>query len=67
MNELATSTVASPCVGVCELDLETDWCKGCWRSRDEVAVWSSADDRLKHEILTRARQRRDDDKLNLTK
>jgi uncharacterized protein len=66
MNELAASTVASPCVGVCELDLETDWCKGCWRSRDEVAVWASADDSLKHEILARARRRRDDDKLNLT-
>jgi predicted Fe-S protein YdhL (DUF1289 family) len=29
----------SPCVGVCQLDDTTGWCRGCGRSGDEVALW----------------------------
>jgi len=50
--------VDSPCTGVCELDLETDWCKGCFRTRDEVATWSLASDDQKKSILINASARR---------
>ncbi len=50
--------VESPCVSVCVLDDVTGYCKGCWRTRDEVAVWSRADDALRLEILERLRERR---------
>ena len=30
----------SPCINVCVLD-EADVCRGCYRSRAEIAAWSS--------------------------
>ena len=50
--------VDSPCLGICQLDLVSDLCVGCFRTRDEVAVWGAASDEVKQEILTRARERR---------
>ena len=32
----------SPCVGVCQLDDRSGLCRGCSRTRDEVARWSTA-------------------------
>jgi hypothetical protein len=37
-------TVPSPCVGVCRMSPATGLCEGCWRSLDEIAAWSRADD-----------------------
>jgi len=31
---------ASPCINICSLD-EQGYCRGCCRSRDEIAEWSS--------------------------
>jgi predicted Fe-S protein YdhL (DUF1289 family) len=28
----------SPCINVCSLD-ERGWCRGCFRTRDEIAGW----------------------------
>lgn len=33
----------SPCVGICRIDAVTGYCTGCARTRDEIAVWGSAD------------------------
>jgi len=59
MNEAAAKRVISPCVGVCVLDDETDLCKGCWRSLQEVAEWASADNDRRRDIVKLARGRRD--------
>ena len=32
--------VVSPCIAVCEMDPETGWCLGCFRTLDEIARWS---------------------------
>lgn len=40
----AGAGVPSPCVGVCLMDPASGWCQGCWRSLDEIARWSQADD-----------------------
>lgn len=39
--------IESPCVLVCTLDLETGWCFGCGRTREEIAGWTAmtAEDR----------------------
>ena len=50
--------VDSPCVGICQLDLDSDMCIGCFRTRDEVAVWGAASDRMKRDILAKTRERR---------
>ena len=36
--------VPSPCVSVCQMDETTGWCKGCWRTLDEIAHWSVLDE-----------------------
>ena len=50
--------VDSPCIGICQLDLDVDLCIGCFRTRDEVAVWGAASDGVKREILAKIRERR---------
>ena len=47
----------SPCVGICELDIATDLCIGCLRTRVEVAAWSSATEEIKLQILERVKTR----------
>ena len=32
--------VETPCILVCQLDLESGLCAGCGRSREEIARWS---------------------------
>lgn len=34
-----TAAIASPCVGVCKIDLATGYCLGCARTADEIAKW----------------------------
>ena len=29
----------SPCVGMCVMDEESGWCKGCYRTLDEIKAW----------------------------
>lgn len=31
--------VPTPCIRVCVLDPKTDLCRGCFRSKDEIAGW----------------------------
>ena len=52
------ATVDSPCVGICQLDLTVDLCIGCFRTRDEVALWGAASDDVKRDILAKTRERR---------
>ena len=40
----------SPCISVCEMDEETHSCKGCFRTLDEIAVWSILEDAEKHAV-----------------
>ena len=52
------AAVDSPCVGICQLDLASDLCIGCFRTREEVALWGAASDDLKQDILVKTRERR---------
>ena len=56
------ATVDSPCIGICQLDLAADLCIGCFRTRDEVAVWGTASDEVKRDILAKTQERRVDSK-----
>ncbi|MFC3532867.1 cysteine-rich CWC family protein [Vogesella facilis] len=46
-------SVASPCIGVCQLDTSGRYCTGCLRTLDEIAGWSQADDARKLAALAR--------------
>jgi predicted Fe-S protein YdhL (DUF1289 family) len=50
--------LASPCMGVCLLDPETGFCRGCWRTVDEIAAWGGLDRDGRLAILQRLRARR---------
>ena len=46
---IASSGRHSPCVGICKLD-EKGYCRGCARSKDEIALWPSLSDRARDAI-----------------
>lgn len=54
--------VASPCVGVCRIDAEANWCTGCRRTLDEIAAWRDLDADGKRAVLERAAERRGDER-----
>jgi len=49
--------VPSPCISVCRMSATTGWCEGCFRSRDEIAGWSRADDDSKRGLWKIIEQR----------
>lgn len=44
--------VPSPCISVCVMSERSGLCKGCFRTGDEIASWSSADGAGKRRIWT---------------
>ncbi len=50
--------IPTPCVGVCRLDPDTGLCEGCLRTGGEIAVWGSASNAQRLEIVQRLRERR---------
>ena len=46
----AAASVPSSCIGICQIDPRTGWCAGCWRTLDEIAGWSTADDARKRAV-----------------
>ncbi len=49
--------IISPCIGVCQLN-QHDYCIGCLRHTDEIALWASADNEKRMVILQELKQRR---------
>jgi uncharacterized protein len=47
---LATSPVASPCIGICRMNEAAGLCDGCLRTIDEIAAWSTLDDEAKRAV-----------------
>ena len=39
MDDMATSTIETPCIKVCVLDPDSGLCIGCGRSRGEIGGW----------------------------
>jgi len=48
----------SPCINVCEMDPHLGLCKGCFRTIDEIAAWSSMSDDDKHAVMAQLLKRR---------
>ena len=49
--------VPTPCISVCRMSELTGLCEGCYRTLDEIAQWSRADDQAKRTIWTHIEQR----------
>ena len=51
------ANIISPCKLICDLDLETSFCKGCGRSREEIALWARYSDAQRAFIMTELSER----------
>lgn len=49
---------ASPCISVCQMDADTHWCRGCYRTIDEIAHWASSDPATRAAVWQALAQRR---------
>ena len=47
----ATPTIESPCKLICEIDITSALCKGCGRSREEIARWTRYTDQERRQIM----------------
>ena len=47
----------SPCINICSLD-EQGYCRGCYRSREEIAGWIAMTPAQRSEVLRSTEQRR---------
>ena len=56
----AQARVPSPCISVCRMDPETEFCQGCFRTLEEIAAWGLASEEEKRgvwqRLVERARQ-----------
>ena len=52
------AVVPSPCTSVCTMDAVTGLCAGCYRTLDEIAVWSVLDNDEKCAVWQALAQRR---------
>lgn len=50
--------IRSPCINVCKMDATSGLCTGCFRTLDEITVWSRVDDAARANILAAVAQRR---------
>ena len=53
----SAADVPSPCISICRMNARTELCEGCFRTRDEIAAWSSAGDDGKGRIWSAIGQR----------
>ena len=51
-------TLPSPCISICQIDPKTGNCLGCYRSRQEIASWSTMSTDEQAELLQALKQRR---------
>jgi len=54
---MSSEEPASPCVDVCRIHLDTGYCRGCWRTLEEIAGWSTFSTAEKREVLARIEAR----------
>lgn len=48
----------SPCINICQMDATSGLCTGCFRTLDEITLWSRTDDATRAGILTAVARRR---------
>lgn len=49
---------ASPCINICQMDPNKEFCLGCFRSLDEIANWACSDEQTQRDILAAVAIRR---------
>jgi len=54
----AVAAPASPCIDVCRMDEASGLCRGCFRTLEEISVWSRAAPAERLRILAAVERRR---------
>ncbi len=49
----------SPCISICTMNPRTGLCDGCFRTIDEIALWSRASEDTKRTIWIEIKRRQD--------
>lgn len=49
----------SPCIAICVLDPATGYCRGCFRTIDEISRWLALDGEGKRRVLAAVAERRE--------
>jgi predicted Fe-S protein YdhL (DUF1289 family) len=50
--------IPSPCINICKMDDSNGLCLGCFRTIDEITVWSRTDNATRANILAAVTLRR---------
>lgn len=50
-------TVLTPCIGVCVMNTDSGYCRGCYRTLGEIAAWPEYDDVERRRVLDAVKQR----------
>lgn len=53
----------SPCTGICTMDMQNQYCQGCFRTRLEIGGWATMSNEQKLDVVKQLRIRRRDAKL----
>ena len=48
----------SPCISICQMDSVKEICKGCYRTRKEIAQWPTMEVEAQRQLLEALKQRR---------
>ena len=51
-------TIESPCISVCQIDGDSGYCLGCWRTLEEVSRWRGFTEDEKRDVLDQLCDRR---------
>ena len=50
-------TILTPCIGVCVMDVDSGYCRGCYRTLGEIAAWPEYDDVERRAVLEAIKER----------
>lgn len=51
------TSIESPCILVCSIDMKTGYCFGCGRTRDEISGWMDMTPETRREIMAQLPER----------
>lgn len=51
------TAIESPCIRVCIIDAMTGYCRGCWRTLDEISFWVRYTSEERRQIMRRLEAR----------
>lgn len=55
----STEPVPSPCISVCRMSPDRSHCEGCFRTLDDIRIWSTADSTVRRAIWAQLLDRAD--------